>query len=180
MSGESTIKRFFQKIIGFFKFLFFGKGWKSDLAFFIFIVLIIVIIQLTYPYFFSVVYTSSMEHTNFNCKTYESFNISCQMFNSFPFKNGINVGDLVITIPANYKDVKVGDVVVYISPYGYPILHRVVIKNNSTICVKGDNNPGFLPWECPLYNPKAIVGKAIFRIPYVGYIRIFISEIFRF
>jgi len=174
------LKVFFKRIINAIKFVLFGEGWKSDLAFFIFIVSIISIIQFVYPYFFSVVYTNSMEHKNFNCSLYESFNISCQMFNSFPFKNGINVGDLVITIPTSYKDVRVGDVVVYISPLNHPILHRVVIKNDSFICIKGDNNPGFLPWECPLYNPNKIVGKAIFRIPYVGYIRIFISKIFRF
>jgi len=180
MSGESTIKKAFRKIIDLFKFVFFGEGWKSDLAFLIFIVLIIAVIQLIYPYLFSVVYTNSMEHTNFDCKTYENFNISCQMFDSFPFKDGINVGDVVITIPTNYKNVKVGDVVVYISPQKYPVLHRVVIKNESTICIKGDNNPGFLPWECPLYKSNAIVGKAIFKIPYLGYIRIFISKILRF
>jgi len=174
------IKKILQKIINAIKFIFFGKGWKSDLAFFIFIISIIIIVQLIYPYLFSVVYTNSMEHTNFNCTTYERFNISCEMFNSFPFKNGINVGDLVITVPTNYKDVKVGDVVVYISPFNYPILHRVVVKNDSFVCIKGDNNPGFLPWECPLYNPNAIVGKAVFRIPYVGYVRIFFSKLLGF
>ncbi len=179
MSGGSTIKDFFKKVLAAIKFIFFGKGWKSDLAFAIFVFSIVVIIQVIYPYLFSVVYTSSMEHTHFNCSTYIKFNITCKMFEKFPFKNGINVGDVVIVLPASYKDVKVGDVVLYINPNGYPVLHRVVIKKNNTICVKGDNNRGFLPWECPLYNPKAIVGKAVFRIPYIGYPKIFLSKIFR-
>ncbi|RIB35067.1 MAG: hypothetical protein BXU00_03460 [Candidatus Nanoclepta minutus] len=179
MSGGSTIKDIINKLISLLKFVFFGKGWKSDLAFAVFIILILSIIQISYPYLLSVVYTNSMEHRDFDCNRYLDFNITCDMFNSFPFKNGINVGDIVIVIPSDYRNVKVGDVVVYITPLRYPVLHRVIYKNESYVCIRGDNNAGFLPWECPLYNQKAIVGKAVFRIPYLGYIRIFISRILK-
>ncbi|MEM0379256.1 MAG: signal peptidase I [Nanopusillaceae archaeon] len=176
MSGGVMIKKIIKKITSFFKFILLEDNWKSDLAFFLLIILLIVFINLYSPFLFSVVYSNSMEHHNFDCRKYEKFNISCSDFEKFPFRNGINVGDVVIIIPAKYEELKVGDVVVYISLSGKPILHRIVQKNDTFVCIMGDNNPYPSQEECPLYDINAIKGKAIFRIPYIGYPRILIKK----
>lgn len=172
------LKKIINYIKKFLKFLFFEKSWKSDLTFFLFILLIFFIIRKINPYFLSVIYTNSMEHSNFYFEKYEKFNITYSDFEKFPFNKGLNVGDIVVIFPIDYNKIKVGDVVLYISPMNHPIVHRVIYKNDSFICLMGDNNPAYLPYECPLYNLNSIKGKAVFRIPFLGYPRILIKRIF--
>ncbi len=81
-------------------------------------------------------------------------------------------GDLVITKPAeNYH---VGDIVAYIAPGGYVIIHRIVGRVNSTCYItKGDANPVPDPWIVCKNN---IVGKVILRIPLLGYVLDFVKS----
>lgn len=170
------VRLILRKISNFFKYLFFGKDWKSDFLFILFVIIIVIAIGYYYP-FIDVVVSSSMEHTAFNCLKYERFNITCQEFEHFPFSNGINVGSIVIILPVNLNNLKVGDVVLY-KYDGIYILHRIVkIENESgklIFCVMGDNNPGPLPFECPLQGK--IIGEAVLDIPYLGYPRYFLYK----
>lgn len=169
------IRLIFKKILSFFHYIFFGKDWKSDLLFTIFFIAIFLTIQNIFP-FFSAVVSSSMEHTNFNCNKYIKFNITCEDFQKFPFKDGISVGSLVIIVPTSFEDIKVGDVILYKNKDGKEILHRVIYKNDSYLCLMGDNNYMPLPGECPLEGK--IIGKAIAAIPYLGYPRYLIFRYF--
>lgn len=76
----------------------------------------------------------------------------------------IDVGDLVII--KRTADVSVGDVVAYWAE-GVLILHRVVeVDPSGRLVTKGDALPLPDPWLVPR---EAVVGKAVYRIPLLGY-----------
>jgi len=70
------------------------------------------------------------------------------------------------------EKIQTGDTIVYMSKKAsYPIIHRVVdVKGGEsyTFTTKGDHNPGS---DSPV-DEKQIIGKAIFRIPLLGWIKI--------
>jgi len=77
-------------------------------------------------------------------------------------------GDMIIVQGSN--EIKVGDIVVYDAPrYRYPIIHRVINISSKGIITKGDNNPSPDPWITPT---EKIHGKAIFRIPFLGWVKV--------
>lgn len=48
---------------------------------------------------------------------------------------------ILLTEPANYDDLKVGDIVTYKHPrYGMPVVHRILEKRGDKFWSKGDNN----------------------------------------
>lgn len=115
------------------------------------------------------VVSCSMEHnTNFDDwwtkrgKWYEENKIPKEEFNKFPFKNGINQGDIMVLKKGNKVDI--GDVIVFTGNQN-PIIHRVVEKNNG-FRTKGDNN------STPDGITNNVIGEAFFRIPYLGWIKI--------
>jgi signal peptidase I len=94
-------------------------------------------------------------------------------FSSFQFKDGFNTGDIMILRGSKAEKIKTGDVIVYISKTAsYPIIHRVVeIKNESnyyTFITKGDHNNA----ADPVVDERQILGKAVVRAPYLGWIKI--------
>ena len=84
-------------------------------------------------------------------------------------------GDLAIVSGID-KDVSVGDIIVFdIGMRDYPIIHRVYnIAKNGDIQTKGDNNAYEDPWL--LRTKETIHGKAIFRIPFLGWIKVLAVE----
>lgn len=104
---------------------------------------------------------------NLNKNWYEKQGVSKDQFASFPFKNGINQGDIMVL--ANGGELELGDVIVFNSQSTNPIIHRIVnIKNLQT---KGDNN------QIPDSNTGDVIGKAVFKIPYFGWVKIFFNGI---
>jgi len=104
---------------------------------------------------------------------YEKNNITKDQFEKFRFKNGFNRGDIMILF--GYKKINLGDVIVYNGGSSYPIIHRVIKVNEpSAYLVKGDNNSDKDPVVV-----KESVGKAVIRIPFLGFIKIwFIDYLF--
>ena len=75
-----------------------------------------------------------------------------------------DVGDLVIL--KRTTDVSVGDVVAYVAE-GRIVMHRVVeVTERGELVTKGDALPLPDPWLVPR---EAVVGKAVYRIPLLGY-----------
>lgn len=71
-----------------------------------------------------------------NSAWYESRNITKEEFESFPIKNGLNKGDiLLITKSEEYHK---GDIIVFNAGSTYPLIHRIVEEN--PIGTKGDHN----------------------------------------
>lgn len=96
----------------------------------------------------------------------KNFKITKQQFRLFSLSNGLKKGDIVILYGAD--EVEIGDIVVYPNPkFRYPIIHRVVGKNGEKLITKGDHNSREDPVEV-----TEILGKAVFKIPKLGYIKI--------
>jgi signal peptidase I len=84
------------------------------------------------------------------------------------FRNGINKGDIIFVVGP--KNIRVGDVIIFGAGTPNPIIHRV-IRLNDFITTKGDHNSALLQVEQQI-NPNQVLGKAVFRIPYLGWIKL--------
>jgi len=187
MNIKDIVKEFtkaFVKFLDFLKYVFFGKDLKSDLLFFGFILTFYVTMQLTFPYFLSVVMSPSMEHTYFNYEKYLKYNISEEEIKTWPFNGGINKGDVVIIFPVKnpIKDIQEGDVVLYIGVDKKPIMHRVIkiinTSDSSCFVIMGDNNPAPIYYQGEsCMPPDRIIGKVVFRIPYLGMPKVWLTEL---
>jgi len=101
---------------------------------------------------------------------YEKINISKDQFKDFRFHNGFNTGDIMIL--HSKKNVKVGDTIVFFANRPEPIIHRVVEVNEDMYRTKGDHNDRADGWV----NDEQVIGKALFRIPLLGYVKIVANE----
>ncbi len=110
---------------------------------------------------------------------YKQFGITKEQFNTFKLKNGFNKGDVMVLVSP--KHLKVGDILVFFAKDGRPIIHRV-IKLNPTQ-TKGDGNSAQItPATDPSINEQSIseeilIGKAILRIPLLGWAKIIFASI---
>jgi len=139
------------------------------------------------------VVSESMEHrTGFdewwekNSDWYIENGIDKDGFETFSLKNGFNKGDIMFLVGREAEDIEIGDVIVFNSNRKDPIIHRVVKKmeDNGEIYfqTKGDNNKDSIKstWidETNL-KEDVIIGKAIIRIPLLGYIKIWFVDILK-
>lgn len=84
-------------------------------------------------------------------------------------------GDMIVVY--GDKDISVGDIIVFDVPdRQYPIIHRVISISDSVIRTKGDNNSGPDP-ENWMTTKERIHGKAILKIPILGWVKIIFVEI---
>lgn len=113
--------------------------------------------------------------------------ITKPVFEKFSMKDGFRKGDIIIVwgrfIP------KVGDIIIFTPNSGSkaprPIIHRIVnIDENKIIQTKGDHNKEQLISSNNIYGTDEtnikedqIIGKAIFKIPYLGWIKIWFTEL---
>ena len=118
---------------------------------------------------------------------YENNNISKETFQEFSLKNGFSKGDIIIVW--GRFDPKIGDIVIFqANEESYaprPIIHRIVSMENNTIQTKGDHNAKQLTASNNNYKTdettitkEQLIGKAIFKIPYLGYLKIWLVEFF--
>jgi len=140
------------------------------------------------------VVSESMEHNigfdgwwDKNKNWYLQNNIDKEDFKKFSLKNGFNKGDIMVLVGKDAENIEVGDVIVFQSNRKDPIIHRVVnkIDNNSIFYfqTKGDNNKDSIKnsqFDETNINEKIIIGKAVLRIPLLGYIKIGFVEILKF
>lgn len=106
-----------------------------------------------------------------NAPWYAEADITKEDFEQFPFKNGINKGDVIVVW--GHDEPKLGDVIIFHSSYTYPLIHRVV--DLRPIGTKGDHNPTQLDAEENIAR-DAVVGKAVLRIPALGWIKLIFFE----
>lgn len=125
------------------------------------------------------VVSGSMEHnTNFetwweaNKNWYINKGITKDNFKEFLFSNGFNKGDIMVIKGAETVDI--GDVVVYQGYAVNPIIHRVVHVNDKSFETKGDHNPAPDGYDI---KDDMVLGKAIFKIPYLGWVKIIATEL---
>ena len=115
--------------------------------------------------------------TNFNdywklCGNwYESNNITKEKFSSFIFPDGLEVGDMIIVL--NNENYNIGDIVIFSTDFRkYPIIHRIYAIEDNKILTKGDNNA-----YPDTFNKRNIHGKAIIKIPLLGWVKILFTQI---
>jgi len=109
---------------------------------------------------------------------YEKNGIDKDEFSKFSFRNGFNKGDIMILTGKISGEIQLGDVIVFRSDRKDPIIHRVVKKTQDegiTFQTKGDNNADSIKNnaldETNIGN-DILIGKAVFRVPFLGYIKI--------
>jgi len=105
---------------------------------------------------------------------YEENNITKIEFSDFKFPNGFSKGDLMIIVGKD--SIKLGDVIIFEAGSRHPIIHRVT--SLSPLQTKGDHNPAQLASEKNI-DESQIIGTAVARVPYVGWIKLFFVELFR-
>jgi signal peptidase I len=124
-----------------------------------------------------------------NCGSwYEEKNISKTLFSSFSLSSGFSKGDIII-VWGRFTP-KIGDIIIFgpnqdsLSPH--PIIHRIVSINNNIIQTKGDHNQAQLTANNNIYKTdetniqeNQIIGKAIFKVPYLGWPKVWLSDIIK-
>ena len=107
-------------------------------------------------------------------------------FGQFSLKNGFNKGDIMILVGKDAESIKIGDVIVFAEGNKDPIIHRVVKKaeREGTIYfqTKGDNNGDSIKTsqlDETNIAENEVIGRAAFRVPLLGYIKIGFVEILK-
>ena len=106
----------------------------------------------------------------FTSSVYSNYNISLNDTQDWSFQNGFAKGDIIFVVAP--KNLKVGDVIIFNGGQANPIIHRLVSVGEIST-TKGDNyitNKGIGSFEKSITSDQ-ILGKAVFRIPYIGWIK---------
>ena len=102
-------------------------------------------------------------------------------------KNGFRKGDIII-VWGRFTP-KIGDIVIFKPGSGSsaprPIIHRIIdINEDGSYQTKGDHNEQQLTSSNNFYNtdetnikPNQIIGKAIIKVPYLGWIKIWFTDL---
>jgi signal peptidase I len=121
---------------------------------------------------------------------YENTGISKKYFKNFPLSNGFRKGDIVF-VWGRFTPI-IGDIIIFkpakesLAPR--PIVHRIVKINNISADIvfqtKGDHNKEQLTYYNNQYKTdetnikkEQIIGKVVFKIPYLGWLKIWLTEI---
>nr|MBA4404736.1 signal peptidase I [Nanoarchaeum sp.] len=135
------------------------------------------------------VVSGSMEHNGVgfdqwwdeNKEWYEDNNIDQEEFREYIFKNGFNKGDIMILVGEEAKDINKGDVIVFQANTNNPIIHRVVKVSEDKVYyfqTKGDNNPeSYEQLGETKISEDRVIGKAVVKIPLLGWVKIIFAEI---
>ena len=112
---------------------------------------------------------------------YEQRNITKEQFSSFKLSNGFRKGDIIIIFGEKVENLKVGDILIFQSGQATPIIHRII--SLSPLQTKGDHNPtqiGIVPDPRGIdetnIRSNQIIGVAVAKIPYLGWIKLFVFE----
>ena len=114
---------------------------------------------------------------------YDNRDISKEQFMKFPIRNGFDKGDVIILWRADKVDV--GDILVFQGNRPQPIIHRVVkVWDNEGVTyyqTKGDHNSNSIgnPLHEREIHPDRVYGKAILRVPYLGWVKILFVDLVR-
>lgn len=116
---------------------------------------------------------------------YEERGISKKEFQTFPFPNGFNKGDVIVLWRAHARNLEIGDVLIFQGDKPQPIIHRIVTLHEEngawSYQTKGDHNRDSVNngFDETKISQERIYGKGLLRIPYLGWLKIFFVEIAR-
>lgn len=116
---------------------------------------------------------------------YEERIITKEEFQTFPFRNGFDKGDVIVLWRANKNNLEVGDILVFQGNKPQPLIHRVVKvwqeEEKYYYQTKGDHNSDIISGaggEAQI-GEERIYGKGIVRIPYLGWVKILFVDAVR-
>ena len=177
------------------------RFWKND--YFKTVVAIVLIVAIVLSFLFGLQFAL---HTPDPALTVESGSMSIpyDAYDNFwdsvahPFDRTLSIGDIIIVQGVNPKDLNTNypnsDIIVFQSPndYNMLIVHRiistVVVNGTTYFLTKGDGNgnpwpqtptSGQDPWDGnnpPGVPSNYIVGKVVMRIPWFGWITLFMRD----
>ncbi|HDM22468.1 MAG TPA: signal peptidase I [Methanomicrobia archaeon] len=137
---------------------------------------------------FAVVVSGSMHHSDnfdtwwsYKYGEYAKYGITKEEFSNFSFKNGFSRGDIVII--KKEENIKIGDIIVFKTPYlKVPVVHRVISINTGIedyYLTKGDNNAFPDTYYMGRYGvpEEKVIGKVVLVIPKIGYPSIWLKEL---
>ena len=107
----------------------------------------------------------------FTSSVYSDYGISMNDTSGWSFKNGFAKGDIIFVLGP--QNLELGDVIIFNGGQSNPIIHRLISVGDS-FTTKGDNyitNKGVGSFEKKIYEEQ-ILGKAVFRIPFLGWIKL--------
>jgi len=177
------IKEVWKKILGFFK----EDSWMS-----LIVTLILAFILIKYVFFpllslatgtalpLVIVESCSMYHSDsleeiMENDIYRDYGLKFKDTGNWSFRNGLNKGDIIFVLGVDKEDISVGNVVIFEGGSKHPIIHRVIETGDGKITTKGDHNQGLLGNEVDI-DSELVVGKAVFRVPLVGWIKLIFFE----
>lgn len=105
---------------------------------------------------------------------YEENDISKEDFLEYPFKNGLNKGDIILTW--GHSAYNKGDIIIFNAKTTYPLIHRII--SDKDISTKGDHNLGQLSVE-KYIEKEQLIGKASAKIPLLGWLKLIFFEPFK-
>jgi len=128
----------------------------------------------------------SSDFNNFwdsNGAWYETRELSKSQFESFPLKNGLNKGDILLIL--GRTNVSLGDIIVFEDGSQYPLIHRVVSQiplgtkgDHNNAQLNGNNNA--LSLDETKIKQSQIIGEAKVKvIPLLGWVKLIWFEPFK-
>lgn len=105
---------------------------------------------------------------------YSQYSINKSEFQDYPFKNGLNKGDVILVW--DRTEYKQGDIIIFEAGTQHPLIHRLM--SISPLSTKGDNNDNQLFME-KIIPPEKVIGKGIVRIPLVGWLKLIFFDLFK-
>jgi signal peptidase I len=109
-----------------------------------------------------------------NSAWYEAHDINKTTFESYAMKNGFTKGDIIFVF--GQKQYNKGDIIIFHAATPNPIIHRIITEN--PLSTKGDHNPDQIIYDKNI-DSNSILGKAVFKIPLLGWIKLIFFEPFR-
>lgn len=110
-----------------------------------------------------------------NSAWYEKNGITKSDFLSYNFNSGLNKGDIIVVW--GKSEYKKGDIIIFNAPTKYPIIHRLVSLD--PLQTKGDHNFQQIAGIEDNIDQNKVIGKAVFRIPFLGWVKLFFYEPFK-
>jgi signal peptidase I len=118
---------------------------------------------------------------------YDAREITITQFNNFPLKKGFSKGDIIILRGKKPESINTGDVIVFSAQDPLrkpdPIIHRVVAakeEGDYYFQTKGDHNADIWADEIiqeSRIHESRVLGVAWFRLPVLGYVKIWFVEV---
>ena len=106
---------------------------------------------------------------------YAQNGITKEQFKEWSFENGMNKGDIIVV--QGESSYEKGDIIIFnVAVQKTPIIHRVV-STGDFYSTKGDNNLDQLSFEKTIQKNQ-VLGKAIGKIPYLGWIKLIVFSPF--